>query len=104
MDIFESRISTLEKRVDKHDEEIDLLKDRTSEMTTRLQVLDTKVTSMSEDVTDIKSDIKELIKKREEDHYIKPLDQSEKIKFQIIGVAIGVLISGFLAYLFPQLM
>ena len=104
MDKIEARVENLEKIADKHGKEIDILKERSHETTTRLQVLDTKVTSMSEDVTDIKSDIKELIKKREEDHYIKPLDQSEKIKFQIIGVAIGVLISGFLAYLFPQLM
>lgn len=104
MDKIEARVENLEKITDKHAREIDILKERSHETSTRLQVLDTKVTSMSEDVLDIKKDIKDLIQKREEDHYIKPLDQSEKIKFQIIGVVIGVLISGFLAYLFPQLM
>ena len=55
------------------------------------------------DTKEIKGDIKEIKKNREEDHFVRPIEKSEKLRNQIFGVVIGILVSGFVVYLFPML-
>ena len=101
---FDKRLCNTEKRLDGHGQEIDGINKVVNTLEKNMALLNLTVDTVLDNTKEIKGDIKEIRKLREDDHYIKPLDKNEKLKSQIVGVIIGILIAAFFAFLFPHIM
>ena len=93
---MEERIGKLEHRVDK-------LEESYNKINTKMSLLDQSIKNIDTNIVGIFDEIKELRKMREQDHYVKPLDKTEKLRSQVIGIAIGFFVAAFLTYIFPHL-
>lgn len=93
---IEGQLKEIDNRVDKVEERM-----YTSE--TNIKIIETNMNLILADTKEIKVDIKDMKQKREEDHFVKPLQNIEKIKFQVIGVLIGVFLSAFVGFVLPNL-
>ena len=93
LDGFEGRMSGAETSIQLINQNINTLLEKTSEIK--------KTIDHNND--ELKAEIKELARKREEDHFVKPLANIDKIKFQVIGVVIGIFISAFIGFVLPNL-
>ena len=101
---FDKRLCNTEKRLDSHGQEIDGINKVVNTLEKNMALLNLTVDTVLDNTKEIKTDLKEIRKLREDDHYIKPLDKNEKLKSQIVGVIIGILIAAFFTLLFPQIM
>ena len=93
MDGFEGRMSGAETSIQLLNQNIKTLLEKTVEIKK----------TIDDNNTNVRADIKDLARKREEDHFVKPLANMDKIKFQIIGVLVGIFISAFVGYIIPNL-
>lgn len=97
------KFEDIECELSKQGEKIEKIEDRVYSTETNIKLINVNIDNLMENTNEIKKDIKELVKKREEDHFVKPLESTEKIKFQIFGVLLGFLLSSLLVALFPHL-
>lgn len=93
---MEERVNKLETRVDKIEHSVQDIHLRTT-------ILENSLIRIDRNIDCIFLEIKEIRKLREEDHFVKPLDKSERLKSQIFGVIIGLVVAAFLTFLFPQI-
>lgn len=111
---IKDRFEILENQLEKTNIKVDELEVRVNSTETSIQLINQNIKILIENTSEIKkmidknnseikSEIKELVRKREEDHYVKPLQNIDKIKFQVLGVLIGIFLSAFLGYIIPNL-
>ena len=100
---IDKRLCKNEKRLDIHGKEIDEINKDFGTLEKDRALLNLTVEHVLANTKEIKVDLEELRKLREDDHYIKPLVRNEKLKSQMIGVIIGILVAAFLSFLFPQI-
>lgn len=103
MEGIEARIKNLEQSTQKHETSLESIDGRVHLLESNIKLLDTKLNILEANTNEIKADLKELIRLREKDHYIAPLEKSEKIKFQMVAVVIGMLVTYVVFSLFPML-
>lgn len=97
------RIRDIECKLDRTNDKLDDVEKRMYSAESNIQLLKTKLDDIQADTKDIRADIKEIRKLREDDHFQKPLENVDKLKFQIVGVVIGILFTSFIMYLFPHI-
>lgn len=108
------RFETIENQLEKTNIRLDGFEGRMSGAETSIQLINQNINTLLEKTSEIKktidhnndelkAEIKELARKREEDHFVKPLANIDKIKFQVIGVVIGIFISAFIGFVLPNL-
>lgn len=108
------RFKTIENQLEKTNLRLDGFEGRMSGAETSIQLINQNINTLLEKTSEIKktidhnndelkAEIKELARKREEDHFVKPLANIDKIKFQVIGVVIGIFISAFIGFVLPNL-
>ncbi len=108
------RFETIENQLEKTNLRLDGFEGRMSGAETSIQLINQNINTLLEKTSEIKktidhnndelkAEIKELARKREEDHFVKPLANIDKIKFQVIGVVIGIFISAFIGFVLPNL-
>lgn len=97
------KFKDLECQIVKTNDKVDKISERVNGLETNIKLSDANIERLLENSNEIKAEIKELVKKREEDHFVKPLESTEKIKFQIFGVLLGFFLSSLLVTLFPHL-
>ena len=111
---IKDRFETIENQLEKTNVKIEDLENRINGAETSIQLINQNINILIENTSEIKeminknnsemkSEIKDLARKREEDHFVKPLQNMEKIKFQVIGVLVGIFLSAFLGYIIPNL-
>lgn len=100
---IKDKFNEIERRIDKTDEKVNRIEDRVYSVESSIKLINTNIDNLVKNTDEIKTDVKELKKLRDADHFVKPMEKSEKLRNQIVGVAIGFLVSGFLAWLFPML-
>lgn len=100
---IDNRFKDIECQIGKTNEKLDEVEKRMYSAETNIQLLKTKLDDIQIDTKDIRADIKEIRRLREDDHFQKPLQNIDKLKFQVFGVLIGILLSAFLMFLFPNL-
>lgn len=110
MDDINEKVGKLETLVASHGENIkDIhLKIRTMEnnfdsMDRRLIVVEQNISSINANTTEIKNDLKDLARKREEDHYIKPIQKSEAYKDKVVMAIVSSIIAFMLGIILPKL-
>lgn len=97
------KFKDLECQIVKTNDKVDKISERVNGLETNIKLSDANIERLLENSNEIKEEIKELVRKREEDHFVKPLESTEKIKFQIFGVLLGFFLSSLLVTLFPHL-
>lgn len=97
------KFKDLECQIVKTNDKVDKIGVRVNELEMNVKLSDANIERLLENSNEIKAEIKELVRKREEDHFVKPLESTEKIKFQIFGVLLGFFLSSLLVTLFPHL-
>ena len=97
-----NKFKDIERQLDRQNSKIYKIEERVYNAETAIKLINTNITYLVKNTDDIKSEIKELKKLRDADHFVKPMEKSEKLRNQIVGVAIGFLVSGFLAIIFPM--
>lgn len=98
-----SRFKDIEYQLNRTNDKLEDFEKRMYSAETNIQLLKTKLDDIQADTKDIRADIKEIRKLREDDHFQKPLENVDKLKFQIVGVVIGILFTSFIMYLFPHI-
>lgn len=93
----------MEDRIDKLEHRVDVLEENYNKINTKMSLMEMSIKNIDTNIIGIFTEIKELRKMREQDHYVKPLDKTEKLRMQFIGVLIGFFVAAFLAFLFPHL-
>lgn len=93
----------MDERIEKLENRVDKLEENYNNMNTKMSLLDQSIKNIDINIVGIFTEIKELRKMREQDHYVKPLDKTEKLRTQFIGVLIGFFVAAFLTFIFPQL-
>lgn len=100
---IKDRFNEIEGQIKDIDIRIDKVEERMHTSETNIKVIETNMNLILADTKEIKVDIKDMKQKREEDHFVKPLQNIEKIKFQVIGVLIGIFLSAFVGFVLPNL-
>lgn len=110
MDDINEKVGKLETLVASHGENIkDIhLKIRTMEnnfdaMDRRLIVVEQNISSINANTTEIKNDLKDLARKREEDHYIKPIQKTESYKDKVIAASITGIVAFIIGMILPRI-
>lgn len=97
------KFEDIECELSKQSEKIEKIEDRVYSTETNIQLINANISNLMDNTNEIKADIKDLVKKREEDHFVKPLEKTEKLKYQVLYVLAGFLLSNLLIALFPHL-
>ena len=100
---IKDKFTEIERRIEKTDNKVNRIEDRVYSVESNIKLINTNIDNLVKNTDEIKSDVKELKKLRDADHFVKPMEKSEKLRNQIFGAAIGLLVSGFLAWLFPMI-
>lgn len=100
---IKDRFTEIEGQLRDMDTRVDKVEERMYASETNIKIIETNMNLILADTKEIKGDIKDIKQKREEDHYVKPLQNIEKIKFQVMGVVIGIFISAFIGFILPNL-
>ena len=93
----------MEDRIDKLEHRVDVLEESYNKINTKMSLMEMSIKNIDTNIVGIFTEIKELRKMREQDHYVKPLDKTEKLRSQFIGVLIGFFVAAFLTFIFPHL-
>lgn len=89
-------VEALEKKVNNQQEDFNQFK-------TDFAVIAFKLTNFEGLLLEIKSDVKGLSNRRDEDHYVRPLERSERLAWLAIATIVGILLTVLMQQLFPQL-
>ena len=100
---IKDRFNEIEGQLQETNTRVDRVEERMYTSETNIKIIETNMNLILADTKEIKGDIKDIKQKREEDHYVKPLQNIEKIKFQVMGVVIGIFISAFIGFILPNL-
>lgn len=100
---IKDRFTEIEGQIRDTNTRVDKVEQRMYTSETNIKIIETNMNLILADTKEIKEDIKDMKQKREEDHYVKPLQNIEKIKFQVIGVLVGIFISAFVGFIIPNL-
>ena len=103
IDAIKEDITSLKSRVTKQGTEIDLLNSGFKDFSTDIALIKQATAYTETMLKEIKDDLKSIRKEREQDHYIKPLENGARVVWQIAGIAIALLIGYLLKSLFPIL-
>lgn len=110
MDDINEKVGKLETIVANHSENIkDInckIKDMESNydaMDRRLIIVEQNISSINANTTEIKNDLKDLARKREEDHYIKPIQKTESYKDKVVMAIVSSIIAFMLGIILPKL-
>ena len=100
---IKDRFTEIEGQIKDTNTRVEKVEQRVYTSETNIKIIETNMNLILADTKEIKEDIKDMKQKREEDHYVKPLQNIEKIKFQVIGVLVGIFISAFVGFVLPNL-
>ncbi|MDU7925324.1 MAG: hypothetical protein E7J43_00280 [Finegoldia magna] len=110
MDDINEKVGKLETLVANHSDSIkDInckIKDMESNydaMDRRLIIVEQNISSINANTTEIKNDLKDLARKREEDHYIKPIERTASYKDKVVMTVITGIIAFALGIILPNL-
>lgn len=110
MDDINEKVGKLETLVANHSDSIkDInckIKDMESNydsMDRRLIVVEQNISSINANTTEIKNDLKDLARKREEDHYIKPIQKTESYKDKVIAATITGVVAFIIGMILPKI-
>lgn len=110
MDELNNKVTKLESVVDTHDDNIRELCVKIEEIEKnydtidrRLIVVEQNISNINANTMEIKSDLRDLIRKREEDHYIKPIQKSEAYKDKVVMAIVSSIIAFMLGIILPKL-
>lgn len=108
--VLEERIIENSKDIQAIKKEIETLKIRLSKQgeaadgfKTDIELIKQATSYTEEMLKEIKDDIKVIRKEREQDHYIKPLENNAKFIWQVVAVVIALLVGFLLKSLFPTI-
>lgn len=93
---IKKEIETLKIRLSKQGEAADGFK-------TDIELIKQATSYTEEMLKEIKDDIKVIRKEREQDHYIKPLENNAKLIWQVVAVIIALLVGFLIKSLFPTI-
>lgn len=97
------KFNEIESQIKFTNNKLDKVENRVYSVESSIAIINTNTSTIVTAIDEIKQDIKELRKARENDHFVKPLNNMEKLKYQVFNLLIGIFIGGFLFYLFPML-
>lgn len=110
MDDINEKVGKLETIVANHSDNIkDInckIKDMESNydaMDRRLIIVEQNISSINANTTEIKMDVKDLARKREEDHYIKPIQKTESYKDKVIAATITGVVAFIIGMILPRI-
>ena len=110
MDDINEKVGRLETIVEGHSGDIkDInckIKDMESNydsMDRRLIIVEQNISSINANTTEIKIDVKDLARKREEDHYIKPIQKTESYKDKVIAATITGVVAFIIGMILPRI-
>lgn len=110
MDDINEKVGKLETLVANHSDSIkDInckIKDMESNydsMDRRLIIVEQNISSINANTTEIKNDLKDLARKREEDHYIKPIQKTESYKDKVIAATITGVVAFIIGMILPRI-
>lgn len=110
MDDINEKVGKLETLVANHSDSIkDInckIKDMESNydsMDRRLIIVEQNISSINANTTEIKNDLKDLARKREEDHYIKPIQKTESYKDKVIAATITGVVVFIIGMILPKI-
>lgn len=110
MDDINEKVGKLETLVANHSDSIkDInckIKDMESNydsMDRRLIIVEQNISSINDNTTEIKNDLKDLARKREEDHYIKPIQKTESYKDKVIAATITGVVAFIIGMILPKI-
>lgn len=110
MDDINEKVGKLETIVASHGEnikdihlKISTMENNFDSMDRRLIVVEQNISSINANTTEIKNDLKDLARKREEDHYIKPIQKSEAYKDKVVMAIVSSIIAFMLGIILPRL-
>jgi len=110
MDDINEKVGKLETIVATHSENIKdvncKIKDMESNydaMDRRLIIVEQNISSINANTTEIKNDLKDLARKREEDHYIKPIQKTESYKDKVIAATITGTVAFIIGMILPKI-
>lgn len=96
-------IVSLKARVSKQGGEIDSLSSGFKDFRTDIALIKQATAYTETMLKEIKDDLKIIRKEREQDHYIKPLETSARLVWQVIGIAVALIVGYLMTSLFPVL-
>ncbi|WP_308749699.1 hypothetical protein [uncultured Anaerococcus sp.] len=110
MDDINNRVTKLESVVDTHDDniremciKIEEIEKNYDTIDRRLIVVEQNISNINTNTIEIKSDLRDLVRKREEDHYIKPIQKSEAYKDKVVMAIVSSIIAFMLGIILPKL-
>lgn len=110
MDEINEKVTKLESVVDTHDESLKSINQKLTEIENnydtidrRLIVVEQNIANINNNTTEIKNDLKDLARKREEDHYIKPIERTASYKDKVVMAVITGVIAFILGIILPNL-
>ena len=110
MDDINEKVGKLETIVANHSDNIkdihSKIKDMESNydaMDRRLIIVEQNISSINANTTEIKNDLKDLARKREEDHYIKPIQKTESYKDKVIAATITGVVAFIIGMILPRI-
>ncbi|MSA99611.1 hypothetical protein GKG03_07950 [Finegoldia sp. BIOML-A3] len=110
MDDINNKVTRLEGVVDTHDDsiremciKIEEIEKNYDTIDRRLIVVEQNISNINTNTIEIKSDLRDLVRKREEDHYIKPIQKSEAYKDKVVMAIVSSIIAFMLGIILPKL-
>lgn len=99
-----------DKRIEKHGEEIDAIAKQDKENAVEMAIVKESLKRIEQNTESIKESVKksdvkweQLKKQRDEDHLVQPKGQFDKYKEKVVMILIGVIVTFFITFLFPDL-
>lgn len=110
MDDINEKVGKLETLVANHSDSIKDINCKIKDMESnydsidrRLIIVEQNISSINANTTEIKIDVKDLARKREEDHYIKPIQKTESYKDKVVMAIVSSIIAFMLGIILPRL-
>ena len=96
-------IKVLEDRLCKVEKKVDKLEDKVTNHDKDIALLQKDLAYIKTNTDDIKTRLDEIKRQREQDHYVKPFEQYNKIAWLVVASIIGFLVKALWDALFPNL-
>lgn len=100
---LEVMLSDVRKDVEALEKKVNTQQEDFSKFKTDFAVIAFKLTNFEALLLEIKSDVKGLSNRRDEDHYVRPLERSERLAWLAIATIVGIVLTVLMQTLFPQL-